>query len=95
MAGVRTNFLLDGKLETELQKGANNEIEILNDIEGLSNVYWDGLIGIGAGYKLPGRISFEVMPVARFALNAMNKGGVVKTYPRSFGLAAGLKYRFR
>jgi hypothetical protein len=95
MTGVRINFLLDGKLETELQKGANNEIEILNDIEGLRKAYWDGLIGIGAGYKLPGRISFEVMPVARFALNAMNKGGVVKTYPRSFGLSAGLKYRFR
>jgi hypothetical protein len=40
MAGVGTNFLTTGKLETEIQRGANNEIDILDNIHGIKeNLY--------------------------------------------------------
>lgn len=94
MAGVTTNFLTMGKLETEIQKGPNNEIDILNKIEGLKSIYLSGQAGIGAEYKLAGKVSFILMPTARFALMPINKGSVVKTFPYSFGLASGLKIRF-
>jgi Outer membrane protein beta-barrel domain len=94
MAGVSINFLTMGKLETEIQKGANNEIDILDNIEGLKKIYPGGLAGIGAEYKFTGKVSFILMPAARFALIPINKGGVVKTYPYSLGLSAGLKIKF-
>jgi Outer membrane protein beta-barrel domain len=94
LTGVTVNFLTKGKLETEVQKGPNNEIDILNKIEGLKSIYLSGQAGIGAEYKLAGKVSFILMPTARFAFMPINKGSVVKTYPYSFGIAAGLKMRF-
>ena len=82
-----------GKLETEIQKGVNNEIDILNNIEGLKKIYLSGLAGIGAEYKLTGKVSFVLMPTARFALNPINKNAVVKTFPNSVGLSAGIKIK--
>ncbi len=93
MAGVSANFLTMGKLETEIQKGVNNEIDILNNIEGLKKIYLSGLAGIGAEYKLTGKVSFVLMPTARFALNPINKNAVVKTFPNSVGLSAGIKIK--
>ena len=83
-----------GKLETEIQKGSNNEIDILNKIEGLKPVYFSGLAGIGVTYKLTDKFSFVLMPTARFALNAINKNAVVKTFPNAVGLSAGIKIKF-
>ena len=94
MAGVSTNFLTMGKLETEIQKGPNNEIDILNKIEGLKPVYFNGLAGIGVTYKLTDKFSFVLMPTTRFALNAINKNAVVKTFPNAVGLSGGIKIKF-
>ena len=94
MAGISTNFLVTGKLETEIQKGTNNEIDILNKIEGLKPVYFSGLVGIGSTYKLTDKLSFVLMPTARFALNSINKNAITKTYPKSVGLSASIRIKF-
>ena len=93
MAGVGVNFLTKGKLETEIKQGPNNEIDVLNKIEGLRSIYLNGLAGISATYKLTDKFSFTLMPTARIALTSINKDGVVKTYPNSAGLSAGLKIK--
>ena len=94
MAGIGYNFLGKGKLETEIKQGPNNEVDVLNKIEGLKSVYLNGLAGIGATYKLSGKFSFTLLPTARIALTSINKNGVVKTYPNSVGLSAGLKIKY-
>ena len=92
-AGVTVNFLTKGKLETEVQKGPNNEVDILNNIQGLKSTYISVLAGAGAEYKLTKKLSVTLMPTARFALTPINKGAVVKTFPNSFGLSADLRIR--
>ena len=92
-AGVTVNFLTKGKLETEVQKGPNNEVDILNNIQGLKSTYISVLTGAGAEYKLTKKLLVTLMPTARFALTPINKGAVVKTFPNSFGLSADLRIR--
>lgn len=94
VAGVSFNFLTRGKLETEIQKGPDHETDVLSEIEGLKAVYINGQAGMLAEYKVSGRWSFILMPSAKFALGSINKSGVVKSYPNSLGIAAGLKISF-
>ena len=94
MAGVTTNFLTMGKVETDIQQGPHNEIDILNKIEGLKPIYFSGFAGIGAAYKLTKKLSVTLMPTARFALTSINKDAVVKTFSNSLGLSVGLRKNF-
>ena len=93
-AGVTANILSKGKLETEVKKGSNDEVDVLNNIQGLKSVYFSGLAGAGVAYKLTKKFSVSLMPTARFALTAINKGNVVRSYPNSFGLAGSVTLRF-
>ncbi len=94
ITGIAVNCLTIGKLETEIQRGPNNETDILNKIQGLKSIYFNGLAGIGAEYRMTYKFSFILMPTVRFALNPINKSGIVKTYPNSVGLVGGLRLRF-
>ena len=93
MAGITANFLTRGKLETEIQRGATNEIDLLNKIEGLKSIYLSGQMGIGAEFIVSRKISLLLMPTAHFAFSPINKSGVVKTFPYSFGINGGLQIR--
>lgn len=93
MLGLSTNFLTKGKIETVLEKGTSNEAEIINNIQGLKSTYLSGLLGVGAEYNLSKRTAITFMPTARFAISAINKGTVVKSYPNSFGLATGIRIK--
>ncbi|HZJ59589.1 MAG TPA: outer membrane beta-barrel protein [Chitinophagaceae bacterium] len=92
-AGISTNILLQGIIETLVQDNSNNEIEVMNHLHGLKNIYFSGLFNIGAEYRLNKNFSLMVAPVRRFALNSINKNVSVKSYPNSFGIAAGIRMR--
>lgn len=94
VTGLTVNFLTAGKLETEINKGPDNEIDVLNKIEGLKPVYLSGQAGIAAEYKLTDNVSAVLAPTARFALMSINKTSVVKSYPYTLGLSSGLKITF-
>ena len=91
LAGVSTNFLVNGKIETTLEKGGNNEIDIVNNIQCLKKIYFSGLTGFGVECKFSKMLALSFAPTFRFALNSINQGAPVKSYPNSFGLAVGLK----
>ena len=91
LAGVSANILTRARLETTLKKGNNDEIETVDKLTGLKKIYFSGLSGIGVDYKISNKISLLFEPTMRFALNSINKGTPVKSYPMSLGIRAGLK----
>ena len=93
MGGLGLNFLLNAKMETEIQQGPN-EIDILTKLHGLKPVYVDGQAGVGMRYTIGNKVSLQLVPTARFALTSINNGGVVKTYPNSLGVGMGLSVKF-
>ena len=91
ITGLSANFLLQGKIETTVIKGANNEPEVVNNIQGLKKIYFSGLTGLGVEYNLGKRLALSFDPTLRVALNSINHNAPVKSYPNSFGFATGLK----
>lgn len=91
LAGISSNFLLKAMLKTSVEKGFDNSIETVDNLLGPKKVYFSGLAGAGVDYKLMRNTSITFAPVMRFALNPINKDAAVKSYPTSFGFAAGLK----
>ncbi len=91
MFGVSVNFLTKGEIETTVAKNSDNETDIVNNIQGLKKIYSSGLTGLTTEYKLNKRLALSFAPTFRFALNAINSGAVVKSFPKSFGFATGLK----
>ena len=90
-AGTSINFLTKGKIETTVEKGADNSTETVNNIEGLKKLNISGLAAIGVDYTLTKRMSLAFAPTMRFALTSINKNAIVKSYPMSFGSSIGLK----
>ncbi len=89
--GVSANFLTKAKLETSVEKGPDNSVEIVNNIHGLKKAYFSGLAGISIDFKINKRIALAFAPSMRFALIPINKNALVKSYPMSFGSSVGLK----
>ena len=90
-AGVSTNFLTKAKLEASVEKGFDNSIETVNNIQGLKKIYFSGLAVIGIDFQLSKKTALAFAPTMRFALNPINKNATVKSYPMTFGSSVGLK----
>ncbi|MBX9784753.1 MAG: PorT family protein [Chitinophagaceae bacterium] len=91
LAGISANILTRAKLETTVGKGFNNAPETVDNLQGLRKMYFTGLAGVGVGYKLNKKTLISFAPTMRFALNSINNGATVKSYPMSFGFVVGLK----
>ncbi len=89
--GISANFLIKGKINTELEKGNKHETETVNRITGLKKFYIGGMAGIGMDYNVYKSLSVSFSPTLRFALNSINKDVPVKTFPNSLGFSLGLK----
>ena len=90
-AGISANILTKGKIETTLEKGFNNEAEVVDNLQGLKKIYFSGSTGLGVDYKLRKNLSLSFTPTYKFALNSINTNAPVKSYPNSLGLVVGLK----
>lgn len=91
-AGIQTNFLLSGKLNSSLEHPTGEE-EVSSSIDGLRSTYLSGVIQPGLNYKLSDRISFDFNPNINFSLSPINKGTAVKTYQNLFSVGAGIRIK--
>ncbi len=93
LGGITANFLSCGRISTELESGANSEIETTNKIYGLKPLYFSGLVGIGVDYNIYKKFSISFSPTLRFALSAINSNFNEPSYPISLGFVLGLKMK--
>jgi len=93
-AGVEANFITTAKLEVGVDLASNREIVTVNKLSGIKTFYWSGTAGAEASYRVNKKLSVNVQPVFRFALSPITKNNVVETFPRSFGIGAGITIKF-
>jgi len=51
------------------------------------------MASVGLDYNFYKKLFVSFSPTLRFALNAINKNGPVRSYPNSLGFAVGLKMK--
>ncbi|HEY5371973.1 MAG TPA: hypothetical protein VIJ75_23575 [Hanamia sp.] len=93
ITGISLNFLTQGKITTEVEKGNDNEIAIVDKIYGLKKFYMSGIAGVGLDYTFYKSLFVSFSPTLRFALNAINKNVPVISYPNTLGFSLGLKMK--
>jgi hypothetical protein len=93
-AGAVFNILTRQKIQTELQQGTSKLPQTINKIEGLKSSYINATMGLALEYDIIKKMSVNIMPAANFAITAINKDAAVKSYPNSFGMSCGLKFKF-
>jgi len=93
MTGISPNFLTQGKITTEVEKGNDNEMETAVKIIGLKKFYLCGMAGVGLDYNFYKNLSADFSPTFRFALSPINDEVPVKSFPNSLGFYLGLKLK--
>jgi hypothetical protein len=92
--GGGINFLAKQKIDTEVLQGSSKTSQTIKTIHGLKSSYYNALAAVAIDYNINKKIALNITPAANFALSAINKDAVVKSYPNSIGVAAGVKIKF-
>ncbi len=89
-AGILPNVLLSTKVRTEVDEGNDKETVTISRLKGLQTVYMSFSADAEIQYKLSKRLNISLLPTFKSAMRPMTKNNVVKTYPYSLGLGAGI-----
>ena len=93
-AGIEANFITKANLEVEISDTVNSEIVIIRKLKGTKSFYWSFVADAELRYNINKKLSLTVRPVYRHAISPITKNNVVETFPRSFGLGAGVTIKF-
>jgi hypothetical protein len=93
-AGLEANFINSAKVEVGIDLASNREIVSVNKMEGIKTFYLSAVAGMEASYQVNKKMSVNVQPVFHYAISPVTKNNVVETFPRSFGIRAGVTIRF-
>lgn len=91
--GASLNILTRGQIKTELESNTTKDISVNDEIKGLKSKYLSGNIGIGASFAITDKIGISFLPSYNFALVSSTKNAAVKSFPNSFSLGVGIRYR--
>ena len=91
--GITGNLLTKASVETEIKDPLNSETVFISRLDGQRKISL-GLMGSGeVSYKLNKQISISLIPSFRYSLTSLTKNNVVKTFPYSFNIGAGISYK--
>ena len=93
LAGMSTNLLQKGTLETSLVNSWGTKVPVNTAIQGLKKMYLSAMIGAGVEYDLFPSISLYAQEVVKGSLGSINQNAPAKTYANSTGLQLGLRVR--
>lgn len=92
-AGLEAGIVTGARTEVELTDASNHEKAIINKLSGTKKVYLSATAAVEFKYKLNKKISITLQPVFRHAISPITENNVVETFPRSFGIRAGLTFK--
>ncbi len=93
-AGIEANFITSAIVEVELEDTPAREVVSINKLKGTRSFYWTATADADLRYKINKKLSITVRPSFKYALSPITKNTEVETFPYSFGLGAGLTYKF-
>ncbi len=93
-AGIEADFITKANLEVDIEDTFNREIVVVKKLNGTKSFYWSFIAEAEIKYTLNKKIALSLRPVYRQALSPITKNNVVETFPRSFGIGAGVTIKF-
>ncbi|MEO6168108.1 MAG: outer membrane beta-barrel protein [Chitinophagales bacterium] len=90
-AGISLNFLLQEKATMSIH---DEEVTIINNIDGLKQINYSVLLGAGIEYDVYHNTGIFLEPVFKTAITSINRDMAVNSYPYSIGLKIGASLRF-
>lgn len=92
--GLSANFITSANVKTEVTDALNKESVSINGLDGMRSFYTGLIADVSLQYNYNSKWSFSLLPGFRYALTPITKGNVVKTFPYSFNIGAGITYKF-
>ena len=92
--GLSANFITGAKIETEIKDALNKETVTMDKLNGMRDFYIGLLADINIQYHVSNKWSFGLAPGFKYALTPITQKNVVKTFPYSFNIGAGITYSF-
>ena len=93
-AGITANFITHATVKTEVKDALNKEAVTINGLNGMRKFYAGFIADVSLQYNYNNRWAFNLLPTFKYAMAPITKSNVVKTFPYSYGLGAGLTYKF-
>jgi len=92
MGGISTNFLVGTDIQLNYTDNSSKNADYTT--EGLNQINYSGLLGIGFEYPLLKNLILNVEPKFRYYMNAIDKEQVYDIHPYSIGIFSGVSYVF-
>lgn len=93
-AGISANFITSAKVKTEVSDALNKETVNITGLDGMKKFYTGFVADVNVQYNINNKLAVSLLPTFKYALTPITKNNVVKTFPYSFGLGAGLTFKF-
>lgn len=92
--GLSANFITSANVKTEVKDALNKEAVTINGLDGMRKFYTGFIADVNIQYNVNRRWSFNLLPAFKYAVTPITKSNVVKTFPYSFNVGAGITYKF-
>lgn len=92
--GLSANFITSAKVKTEVKDALNKEAVTINGLDGMRNFYTGFIADVNIQYNVNNRWSLNLLPTFKYAITPITQSNVVKTFPYSFNMGAGITYKF-
>lgn len=93
LGGFSANFLQKGTIQTSLVSSSIGKLPITNNVEGLKQHYFSGMVGAGVEYDLHPSLSIFTQEVYKGSLESINSNAPTKTFSNGTGLQMGIRFK--